>query len=43
MLQKKDKPEMREKLEWERKFLHCLMLKFLDILEKIPPEDVGKY
>lgn len=38
VLQKKDSPEQREKLEWERKFLHRLMLKFLDILEKIPEE-----
>ncbi|XP_034238562.1 RNA helicase aquarius isoform X1 [Thrips palmi] len=41
VLQKKDSPELREKLEWERKFLHRLMLKFLDVLEKIPPEDEG--
>lgn len=41
VLQKKDSPELREKLEWERKFLHRLMLKFLDVLDKIPPEDEG--
>ena len=35
---KKDKPEMKDKLDWERKFLHRLMVKFMKILEEIPPE-----
>ena len=39
VLQKKDSPELQAKLEWERKFLHRLMLKFLEILESIPPEE----
>lgn len=40
-LLKRDKPEDREKLDWERKFLHRLMIKFMTILETIPPE--GNY
>ena len=35
-LQKRDKPEMKEKLEWERHFLQNLMIKFMRILESIP-------
>ena len=35
---KKDKPEDKEKLDWERKFLHRLMVKFMTILETIPLE-----
>ncbi|XP_078034935.1 RNA helicase aquarius [Augochlora pura] len=35
ILRKKDNPEMKEKLEWERKFLHRLMIKFMKILETI--------
>ena len=35
---KKDKPENKEKLEWERKFLHKLMIKFMTILETVPEE-----
>lgn len=47
-LMKKDKPEMKEKLEWERHFLQNLIKKFLAILEAIPEkgkinEDVVKY
>jgi intron-binding protein aquarius len=35
-LQKRDKPELKEKLEWERHFLQNLMIKFITILESIP-------
>lgn len=34
-LQKRDKPEQREQLEWERHFLQRLMVKFMEILESI--------
>lgn len=37
-IQKKDKPELLEKLTWERKFLQRLMIKFMRILEEIPLE-----
>lgn len=39
LIQKKDAavPD-KEKLDWERKFLHKLMLKFIDLLQKISPE-----
>lgn len=37
-LQKKDKPEQREQLEFERFFLQRLMVKFMRILEGIPEE-----
>ncbi len=30
--------KQKQKSEWERKFLHNLMLKFLGILENIPEE-----
>ncbi|XP_055525614.1 RNA helicase aquarius [Wyeomyia smithii] len=35
-LQKRDKPEMSPKLEWERHFLQNLVIKFMNILELIP-------
>lgn len=35
---KKDKPEEKEQLEWERKFVHRLMIKFISVLESIPEE-----
>ncbi|XP_076284506.1 RNA helicase aquarius isoform X1 [Lasioglossum baleicum] len=38
ILRKKDNPELKEKLEWERKFLHRLMIKFMKILETITEE-----
>ncbi|XP_003696210.1 RNA helicase aquarius isoform X1 [Apis florea] len=38
VIRKKDNPEYKEKLEWERKFLHKLMIKFMTILETIPEE-----
>ncbi|XP_076383980.1 RNA helicase aquarius [Megalopta genalis] len=38
ILRKKDNPEIKEKLEWERKFLHRLMIKFMKILETISQE-----
>lgn len=41
LIRKKDNPELKEKLEWERRFLHKLMVKFMTILETIPPE--GNY
>lgn len=39
-IHRKDKPEMLEKLTWERTFLHKLMLKFLLILESIGPTGI---
>ncbi|KAL2712688.1 intron-binding protein aquarius [Vespula squamosa] len=39
VIRKKDNPELKEKLEWERKFLHRLMIKFMTILETIPLEE----
>ena len=38
VIRKKDNPECKEKLEWERKFLHRLMIKFMTILETISEE-----
>ncbi|CAG9565436.1 unnamed protein product [Danaus chrysippus] len=35
-IQKKDKPELLEKLNWERRYLQRLMIKFMGILESIP-------
>ncbi|XP_046659087.1 LOW QUALITY PROTEIN: RNA helicase aquarius [Homalodisca vitripennis] len=35
-INKRDSPETKQKLEWERKFLHRLMLNFIDTLEAIP-------
>ncbi|XP_047033898.1 RNA helicase aquarius [Helicoverpa zea] len=35
-IQKKDKPELLEKLSWERLYLQRLMIKFMRILESIP-------
>ncbi|CAB3259461.1 unnamed protein product, partial [Arctia plantaginis] len=35
-IQKKDKPELLEKLSWERRYLQRLMIKFMRILESIP-------
>lgn len=40
-LENKSSPEEKQRLEWEKKFLHKLILKFLNILESIPEE--GKY
>lgn len=37
-LQKRDKPDLKEKLTWERHFLQNLMIKFMSILETIPEE-----
>lgn len=34
-IQRKDKPEQLEKLQWERTFLQKLMLKFLQVLDTI--------
>ncbi|XP_045537954.1 RNA helicase aquarius [Papilio machaon] len=40
-IQKKDKPEMLEKLNWERHYLQRLMIKFMEILETVSEtEDV---
>ncbi|XP_066599155.1 RNA helicase aquarius [Prorops nasuta] len=38
VIHKRDNPEHKEKLVWERKFLHRLMIKFMTILETIGPE-----
>lgn len=35
-LQKRDRPEHRERLEWERHFLQRLMVRFMRILETVP-------
>ncbi|XP_011502615.1 PREDICTED: intron-binding protein aquarius [Ceratosolen solmsi marchali] len=35
---KKERPDNKDKLEWERKFLHRLMIKFMTILETITLE-----
>uniref|UniRef100_A0A1B6DEG6 RNA helicase aquarius N-terminal domain-containing protein n=1 Tax=Clastoptera arizonana TaxID=38151 RepID=A0A1B6DEG6_9HEMI len=37
-INKRDAPEQKIKLEWERKFLHRLMLQFIEILEEIPEQ-----
>lgn len=37
-IRKKDNPDCKENLEWERKFLHRLMIKFMTILETIPED-----
>ncbi|XP_017768552.1 PREDICTED: intron-binding protein aquarius isoform X2 [Nicrophorus vespilloides] len=37
-IQKKDKPEMMEKLMWERTLLHKMMCKFMEVLDSIPEE-----
>ncbi|XP_059617588.1 RNA helicase aquarius [Phlebotomus argentipes] len=47
-LQKRDKPDMKEKLEWERHFLQKLMIKFMGILDSVSMdgdvnEDVVRY
>lgn len=47
-LMKKDNPELKEKLEWERHYMQNLIKKFLTVLEAIPEkgklnEDVVKY
>ncbi|XP_017876403.1 RNA helicase aquarius [Ceratina calcarata] len=38
VIRKKDNPEFKERLEWERKFLHKLMIKFMTILETVTEE-----
>lgn len=39
LIQKKDASATnKEKLDWERKFLHKLMLKFINLLQKISPQ-----
>ncbi|CAL1675407.1 unnamed protein product [Lasius platythorax] len=38
VIRKKDNPEQKERLEWERRFLHKLMIKFMTILETVPAE-----
>ncbi|KAK0164394.1 hypothetical protein PV328_003030 [Microctonus aethiopoides] len=38
IIKKRDKSGDKEKLEWERKFLHRLMIKFMTVLETIPLE-----
>ncbi|CAG4953706.1 unnamed protein product [Parnassius apollo] len=35
-IQKKDKPDLLEKLNWERRYLQKLMIKFMQILETVP-------
>ncbi|XP_008195128.2 RNA helicase aquarius [Tribolium castaneum] len=39
-IQKKDKPEELERLNWERTFLHKLILKFLNILDTITEDGI---
>lgn len=43
IIRKKDNPEQKEKLEWERRFLHKLMIKFMTILETVPAEGMYLY
>jgi intron-binding protein aquarius len=38
LIQRKDTPEMREKLDWERRFLQRLMIKFMKLLESVEVE-----
>lgn len=35
LIQRKDTPEMREKLDWERRFLQRIMVKFMKLLESV--------
>ncbi|GFG30802.1 hypothetical protein Cfor_00180 [Coptotermes formosanus] len=35
LIQRKDNPNMREKLDWERRFLQRLMVKFMKLLESL--------
>lgn len=37
-LQKREKPELKEKLEWERHFLQNLIVKFVAMLEQVPED-----
>lgn len=39
LIQRKDNPDMREKLDWERRFLQRLMVKFMKLLESIQVGD----
>lgn len=39
-IQRKDKPEQLEKLNWERRFLHKLILKFLSVLDTITEDGI---
>ncbi|PSN56916.1 Intron-binding protein aquarius [Blattella germanica] len=38
IIQRKDNPEQRQKLDWERRFLQRLMVKFMKLLELVPGE-----
>ncbi|XP_023721856.1 RNA helicase aquarius [Cryptotermes secundus] len=38
LIQRKDTQEAREKLDWERRFLQRLMVKFMKLLESLQPE-----
>nr|CAD7416263.1 unnamed protein product [Timema poppensis] len=38
LIQKRDKPELKTKLEWERRFLQRLMIRFMKILESVPED-----
>ncbi|XP_045466067.1 RNA helicase aquarius [Harmonia axyridis] len=40
-IQKKDKTEDLENLNWERTFLHKLMLKFMDVLDSISDAEIN--
>lgn len=35
-IQKKDKPELMERLQWERRYLQRLMVKCMQVLETVP-------
>lgn len=41
-MQKREKPETKEKLEWERHFLQNLIVKFITLLETVPAEGEGE-
>lgn len=40
IIQRKDKGEQLDQLNWERKFLHNVMLKFMNVLDTIPAEGI---
>lgn len=38
IIKKRDDPELKDQLGWQRRFLHRLMIKFMTILETIQPD-----
>ena len=43
LIRKRDDPKMKDKLDWERRFLQRLMIKFMTILETIDIEGTCNY